>query len=202
LRPLAPTQSSEKIRVLWELRHVQDELPETLHQAFSRVNMAKPELNKLTRQEAIARWQRFPGDTGSPEVQIAVMTEKLRVRNEHLRVMRKDMNAKRKVQNIVSARNRMLKYLRRHNFAKYQEVLEGLNIRPTRAFDISLYDHRHISTTKEKWPQLVEKIQERRKKKKKGTKGNAFKIYFPRSNNFVKPARFYPDPAAPPNPEP
>ena len=39
LRPLAPTQSSEKIRVLWELRHVQDELPETLHQAFSRVNM-------------------------------------------------------------------------------------------------------------------------------------------------------------------
>jgi len=127
----------EDLDVVWQLRHIREELPEVLIQAFSRQNMSAGEINKLDLQAIMSRWQRFPGDTGSPEVQIAVLTHKLRVATEHMQRMKKDTLAKRKLDMIIQTRVRMLKYLRRTNRDKYYEVLEGLGIRATKAFEPS-----------------------------------------------------------------
>ena len=119
----------EKLDIIWQLRDLQTELPDQLRQAFSRQNMSQPELNQLAIHEAIEKWRRFPGDTGSSEVQIAIFTEKIRIKSNHMGANHKDMHTKRKLQMLVHTRNRMLAYLRRTNRAKYAEVLDALAIR-------------------------------------------------------------------------
>ncbi|KAL1522092.1 hypothetical protein AB1Y20_021735 [Prymnesium parvum] len=132
----APALSSEPpLDVLWPLRHLRHELPAPLLQAFSRQNMSVPELRQLEVQEAIRRWQRFPGDTGSTEVQVAVLTQKIEATSSHSLRNRKDKAAKRYVSILVSQRARMLKYLRRKDRDMYKKVIEALGIRPSVLFD-------------------------------------------------------------------
>lgn len=113
-------------------------MPAPLRQAYSRVNMSQPELNQLDVQEVIARWQRFPGDTGSTEVQVAVITKRMQFLARHMQENRKDMDAKRFMEMYVQQRVRLLKYLRRTDRPKYQEVISELSIRPHRSFDPTL----------------------------------------------------------------
>lgn len=74
-------------------------------------------MNQLDIQAAISAWQRFPGDTGSPEVQIAIWTQKIKIMATHMQQHKKDTYTRRRLILAVHARNRMLKYLRRHNRA-------------------------------------------------------------------------------------
>ena len=109
------------------------------------VGRSRAELKQLAVQEAIAQWQRFPSDTGSGEVQVAVMTTRINNLIAHMAGHHKDMMSKRRLQMLVLQRNRMLKYLRRSKRDRYTAVLTGLGIRPSRNFDPT------IQVKKSKW---------------------------------------------------
>lgn len=86
-------------------------------------------LTKERKQELIQEFQRFPGDTGSPEVQIALLTERIRQITEHLKKHRKDVHSRYGLIKLVGKRKRLLRYLKREDFQKYQEVIKKLGIR-------------------------------------------------------------------------
>lgn len=82
-------------------------------------------MNQLDLQAAITAWQRFPGDTGSPEVQIAIWTQKIKIMATHMQEHKKDTYTNRRLILAVHARNRMLKYLRRHDRALRPSARRG-----------------------------------------------------------------------------
>ncbi len=86
-------------------------------------------LEKEEKQKIIKEWQRFEGDTGSPEVQIALLTERIKQITEHLKTHRKDVHSRYGLIKLVGKRKRLLRYLKRENFVKYQEVIRKLGIR-------------------------------------------------------------------------
>lgn len=106
---------------------------------------SQAEINQLDIQEAIAKWQRFPLDTGSGEVQVAIFTKRIEQLAAHLKRQHKDKYAKRRLIMLVSQRTRMLNYLRRKQRDRYTEILTGLNIRPTRLMDPTIQKH-HLGT--------------------------------------------------------
>ena len=130
-----PRRDADQQDVLWQLRHIADELPESVRQAFGRQNMSKPELFQLDMHEQIRRWQRTQRDTGSSEVQIAAFTERIRRLSEHMGANHKDKKTKRQLQLVINQRNSMLKYLRREDRVKYYAVIAGLGLRLSKAFD-------------------------------------------------------------------
>jgi len=142
--PVAAPEGSEDDGtpdVIWKLRHIASEMPAGLLQAFSTANMSQSELNQLDVQRAISRWQRMPLDTGSGEVQVAILTVRIQQLAAHLQRHHKDKHSKRRLSMLVSQRNRVLKYLRRKQRERYMEVISGLNIRATKAFDPTLMGH-------------------------------------------------------------
>uniref|UniRef100_A0A7S4FAB7 30S ribosomal protein S15 n=1 Tax=Chrysotila carterae TaxID=13221 RepID=A0A7S4FAB7_CHRCT len=124
-----------KYDVIWQFRNLTDAMPEPLKKAYSRANMNQKELNQLEIHEAMHPWQLAPNDTGSTPVQIAVLTKKIEFLARHLEAHKKDPAAKRFIQMRVSERSKLLQYLRRQDRAKYEEILEKLNIRRARTFD-------------------------------------------------------------------
>ncbi|HLI33468.1 MAG TPA: 30S ribosomal protein S15 [Terriglobia bacterium] len=68
-------------------------------------------------------------DTGSPEVQIALLSERISYLNEHFRAHRKDHSSRRGLMIMVGKRKRLLDYLRRQNPESYKQVIERLGIR-------------------------------------------------------------------------
>ena len=86
-------------------------------------------LEKEEKQKIIKEWQRFEGDTGSPEVQIAILTERIKQITEHLKVHKKDVHSRYGLIKLVGKRKRLLRYLKKEDFVKYQEVIKKLGIR-------------------------------------------------------------------------
>lgn len=70
-----------------------------------------------------------PKDTGSPEVQIALLSERIAYLNDHFRVNRQDHASRRGLMVMVGKRKRLLEYLRRKNAESYKQVIERLGIR-------------------------------------------------------------------------
>jgi small subunit ribosomal protein S15 len=70
-----------------------------------------------------------PKDTGSPEVQVALLTERISYLNDHFRVNRKDHASRRGLMVMVGKRKRLLEYLRRSDAESYKRVIERLGIR-------------------------------------------------------------------------
>ena len=68
-------------------------------------------------------------DTGSSEVQVAVITERIRQLTDHLRLHKKDVHSRRGLINIVSKRRKLLKYLTRENVDRYQTLIARLGLR-------------------------------------------------------------------------
>jgi small subunit ribosomal protein S15 len=68
-------------------------------------------------------------DTGSPEVQIAVLTERIRHLTEHMKVHKKDFHTQRGLLMLVGRRRRLLDYLRRNDVARYRAIIARLGIR-------------------------------------------------------------------------
>lgn len=86
----------------------------------------------LTRDEKeviVREFGRHDGDTGSPEVQIAIMTERIRQLTEHLKVHKHDEHSRRGLLKLVGLRRRHLKYLSRTNPEAYQELIQRLGLR-------------------------------------------------------------------------
>ena len=81
------------------------------------------------KKEIITQNARGEADTGSAEVQIAILTEKISYLTEHFRVHKKDHHSRRGLLKMVSRRRRMLDYLIANDVGRYRDIIEKLNIR-------------------------------------------------------------------------
>ena len=86
-------------------------------------------ISKERKNEIINEYARHEGDTGSPEVQIAVLTEEINHLNEHARVHKKDHHSRRGLLKLVGQRRNMLDYLRRKDIERYRSLIERLGLR-------------------------------------------------------------------------
>ncbi len=86
-------------------------------------------LDKEVKASLIAQFRRHPTDTGSPEVQIALLTQRINQLTEHLKVHRKDLHSRRGLLKMVSLRRRLLNYLSKTDVERYRMVLERLGLR-------------------------------------------------------------------------
>ncbi len=86
-------------------------------------------LDKQKKAEIIKQFQRFEGDTGSPEVQIALLTERINQLTEHLKVHKHDFHSRRGLLKMVGRRRRLLAYLQRTDYARYKELIGRLGLR-------------------------------------------------------------------------
>ncbi|MCL2610145.1 MAG: 30S ribosomal protein S15 [Defluviitaleaceae bacterium] len=82
-----------------------------------------------TKQEVIAKFGRTPSDTGSPEVQIALLTERINHLTEHLKIHKKDHHSRRGLLKLVGQRKGLLKYFAQKDILKYRELIAELGIR-------------------------------------------------------------------------
>ncbi|WP_416826838.1 30S ribosomal protein S15 [Ectobacillus polymachus] len=81
------------------------------------------------KNEIIAQFRTHETDTGSPEVQIAVLTEQINTLNEHLRVHKKDHHSRRGLLKMVGKRRNLLNYLRNNDITRYRELINRLGLR-------------------------------------------------------------------------
>lgn len=81
------------------------------------------------KQAIVKEYAITTNDTGSPEVQIAILTERINNLTEHFKAHQNDMHSRRGLLMMVSRRRRLLDYLRRKDDAKYQGILQQLGIR-------------------------------------------------------------------------
>ncbi|HEY8926631.1 MAG TPA: 30S ribosomal protein S15 [Polyangia bacterium] len=81
------------------------------------------------KAEVVKKFSRQPGDTGSPEVQIALLSERISYLTEHFKVHLKDHHSRRGLLMMVGQRRRLLDYLKAKNLGRYRSVIETLGIR-------------------------------------------------------------------------
>lgn len=81
------------------------------------------------KTELIKQYARADGDTGSPEVQVSVLSERIGNLTEHLKVHRKDFHSRRGLLKMVGRRRGLLDYLKRKNPDRYEEMIKSLGLR-------------------------------------------------------------------------
>ena len=86
-------------------------------------------MTKERKQEVINTYKRDEKDTGSPEVQIALLTERINELTEHLKVHKKDNHSRRGLLKMVGARRNLLKYLSDKDVQRYRDIVEKLGLR-------------------------------------------------------------------------
>ena len=86
-------------------------------------------LAKQQKQKVIQDYEIHQGDTGSPEVQIAILTERINNLTEHLKNHRKDYSSRRGLLKMVGARAALLKYISKKDIKRYQEIISRLSLR-------------------------------------------------------------------------
>jgi small subunit ribosomal protein S15 len=86
-------------------------------------------IRKEKKQEVIATYKTHEADTGSPEVQVAVLTERVRELTEHLKIHTKDFHSRRGLLKMVGRRRKLLRYLREKDFNRYRSLIERLGLR-------------------------------------------------------------------------
>ena len=83
----------------------------------------------MTKQEIIAAYGRHEGDTGSPEVQVALLTERINHLNEHLKLNKKDHHSRRGLLLMVGQRRGLLDYLKKTDIERYRSLVARLGLR-------------------------------------------------------------------------
>lgn len=86
-------------------------------------------MTKERKQEIINTYKREEKDTGSPEVQIALLTERINELTEHLKVHKKDNHSRRGLLKMVGKRRNLLNYLAKKDEATYKELIQKLGLR-------------------------------------------------------------------------
>lgn len=86
-------------------------------------------LTKSEKTNIIQQYHVHPGDTGSPEVQIALLTTRISQLTEHLKVHRHDEHSRRGLYKLVGARRRHLAYLKNNDAERYRKIVERLGLR-------------------------------------------------------------------------
>ena len=96
---------------------------------MNRALYEKDKILNFSVQQLIANFQRSQNDSGSPEVQIAIMNRKIVVMSKHLQSKKKDKNSKRHLHMVIGARNKQLKYLRSKSLERYNTLINTLAIK-------------------------------------------------------------------------
>ena len=86
-------------------------------------------MDKLQKQEIIAKYGRKEGDTGSPEVQIALLTGRIQELTEHLKIHTHDNHSRRGLLKMVGKRRKLLDYLAKKDIERYRAIIAKLGIR-------------------------------------------------------------------------
>ncbi|MBW2118762.1 MAG: 30S ribosomal protein S15 [Deltaproteobacteria bacterium] len=86
-------------------------------------------LTPETKREIIDRFKVNENDTGSPEVQIALLSNRIKYLTDHFKIHKKDHHSRRGLLKLVGQRRRLLNYLKKRNADKYQSVIKELGIR-------------------------------------------------------------------------
>ena len=81
------------------------------------------------KSQVIDNFKRQEGDTGSPEVQVALLTERITYLTEHFKVHKKDFHSKTGLLKLVGQRRKLLNYLKNKDIQRYRELIERLGIR-------------------------------------------------------------------------
>ncbi|SHN71717.1 30S ribosomal protein S15 [Desulfitobacterium chlororespirans] len=81
------------------------------------------------KKEIIAKFQQHEGDTGSPEVQIALLTERITYLTEHFKTHKKDHHSRRGLLKMVGQRRALLNYLKDMDFNRYRKIISDLGLR-------------------------------------------------------------------------
>jgi small subunit ribosomal protein S15 len=87
------------------------------------------ETSKNSKSEIISAYRIHDGDTGSPEVQIALLSNRIGDLTEHFKIHKKDHHSRRGLLQLVGRRRRLLDYLKSNNAERYKEVIQRLGIR-------------------------------------------------------------------------
>ncbi|MDD3341462.1 MAG: 30S ribosomal protein S15 [Bacilli bacterium] len=86
-------------------------------------------LTKETKEQIVKKYARNAGDTGSAEVQIAILTEEIKVLTEHLKEHKHDFHSRRGLLKKVGQRRSMLNYLFKEDVTRYRELIKSLGLR-------------------------------------------------------------------------
>ena len=86
-------------------------------------------ITKEMKQQIIDQYKTHEGDTGSPEVQIAVLTYRINSLNEHLKANHNDHHSRRGLLKMVGHRRNLLAYLQKKDINRYREIIEKLGLR-------------------------------------------------------------------------
>ena len=86
-------------------------------------------LTKEKKEGIISNYQTHESDTGSPEVQIALFTERINKLTDHFKIHKKDHHSRRGLLKLVGQRRRLLDYLKKKDIQRYREIIEKLGLR-------------------------------------------------------------------------
>lgn len=86
-------------------------------------------MDKKIKTEIIEKYAQKPGDTGSPEVQVALLTYRINHLNEHLKENKKDSHSRRGLLKMVGRRRGLLKYLKAKDIERYRSLISSLSLR-------------------------------------------------------------------------
>ncbi len=112
------------------LRHFNEPLLRIFNDMILTEKNKQEDITGMTpKSEIIGKFKRHDGDTGSPEVQIALLTERINHLTEHFKVHAKDHHSRRGFLKLVGQRRRLLDYLKRKDLAKYREIIKELGLR-------------------------------------------------------------------------
>ncbi len=92
-------------------------------------------LDKNTKQRIIKRFQTHEGDTGSSEIQIAILTFEIKELVEHLKVHAKDHSSRRGLLRKISERRQLLKYLKKEDLDSFEDLVKKLHLKQAREID-------------------------------------------------------------------
>lgn len=86
-------------------------------------------ITKEKKQEVISQFQKHDKDTGSPEIQIAILTSRINTLNEHFKKNPKDHHSRRGLLMMVGKRRRLLDYVAKKDIERYRKIVKDLNLR-------------------------------------------------------------------------
>jgi len=86
-------------------------------------------MDKAMKDDLMKKYARHEGDTGSPEVQIALLTERINHLNDHLKLHKKDFHSRRGLLMMVGKRRGLLNYLMKTDIERYRDIIQKLGLR-------------------------------------------------------------------------
>lgn len=86
-------------------------------------------LNSAEKAEIVNEYKRADNDTGSPEVQVSIITSRIKYLTEHFKMHKKDFHSRRGLQSLVNKRRKLLKYLKSSDQSRYKDLIQSLGLR-------------------------------------------------------------------------